>query len=157
MEPANSEEPVLSAVSWTKAASPSISPNHNISSPTTSGGLSKTRTPIWGYLMRTPRLFYLGYTVPHSIPSRPNQRPMKVEYFQAQRPSRANQPRAFTQATASKHWSPHSVRVRVRVGWYLLTLGDSTIWVYALNPIIWAYGIAPLSPCLQSTAKDWDS
>ena len=30
----------------------------------------------------------------HSIPSRPNQRPITVEYFQAQHPSRANQPRA---------------------------------------------------------------
>ena len=39
---------------------------------------------------------YLGYTVPHSIPSRPNQRPINIEYFQAQHPSRANQPRAFT-------------------------------------------------------------
>ena len=46
--------------------------------------------------MRTPSLFYLGYTVPRSIPSRANQRPIKVEYFQAQHPNRANQPRAFT-------------------------------------------------------------
>ena len=47
--------------------------------------------------MRTPSLFYLGYTaLPHSTPSRPNQRPINVEYFQAQHPSRANQPRAFT-------------------------------------------------------------
>ena len=46
--------------------------------------------------MRTPSLFYLGYTEPHSILSRPNQRPINVEYFQAQHPSWANQPRAFT-------------------------------------------------------------
>ena len=38
---------------------------------------------------------YLGYTVPHSIPSRPNQRPISVESFRAQHPSRANQPRAL--------------------------------------------------------------
>ena len=45
----------------------------------------------------TPSLFYLGYTVvPHSIPSRPNQRPINVEYLQAQHPSRASQSRAFT-------------------------------------------------------------
>ena len=46
--------------------------------------------------MRAPSLFYLGYTVPHSIPTRPNQRPINVEYFQTQHPSRANRPRAFT-------------------------------------------------------------
>ena len=56
----------------------------------------KKRTPIWGDLMHTPRLFDLGYTVPHSIPSWPNQRSINVEYFQSQHPSRANQPRAFT-------------------------------------------------------------
>ena len=54
------------------------------------------RPPIWGYLMRTPSLFHLGYTVPHSIPSPSNQRPINVEYFQAQHRSRANQRRAFT-------------------------------------------------------------
>ena len=51
--------------------------------------------PHLAVLMRSPRLFYLGYTVPHSI-ERPNQRPINVECFQAQHPSRANQPRAFT-------------------------------------------------------------
>ena len=52
------------------------------------------------------------------------------------------------QATASKqHWSLRSVRVkirvRVRVGWYLLTYVDPTNWVYALGTPIWANGIAP--------------
>ena len=57
----------------------------------------KIRTPIWGYIMRTPSLFYLGYTaVSHSTPSRLNQRPINVESFRAQHPSRENQPRAFT-------------------------------------------------------------
>ena len=46
--------------------------------------------------MRTSSLFYLGYTVPHRIPSPPNQRPINVEYFQAQHLSRANQSGAFT-------------------------------------------------------------
>ena len=57
----------------------------------------KIRTPIWGYIMRTPSLIYLGYTaVSHSTPSRLNQRPINVESFQAHHPSRENQPRAFT-------------------------------------------------------------
>ena len=51
----------------------------------------KFRTPIGGYLMRTPSWFCLGYTVPHSIPSRPNQRPINVESFRTQYPSQANQ------------------------------------------------------------------
>ena len=46
--------------------------------------------------MRTPSLFYLGYALPHSIQSRPNQRPINVQYLQAQHPRRANQPTAFT-------------------------------------------------------------
>ena len=46
--------------------------------------------------MRTPRLFYLGYMVLHSIPSRPDPRPINVEYLQSQHPSRANQSRAVT-------------------------------------------------------------
>ena len=67
---------------------------------------------------------YLGYTVTHSIPSRPDQRPINVESskhgIQVGRISLEP-----SQATASKHWSLHSgrvkVRVRVRIGWYLLT------------------------------------
>ena len=80
---------------------------------------------------------YLGFTVPHSIPSRPNQRPINVEPFQAQlsiQIGRIN--REPSQATASKHWSPHSVRVkvgvRVRVGWYLHINLYKQKWVYAL-------------------------
>ena len=50
-----------------------------------------------------------------------------------------------SKATSSKKLSLHSVRVRVRVrvGWCLLTYLDQTVWLYALNTPIWAYGIAP--------------
>ena len=67
---------------------------------------TKFRTPIWGYLMRTPCLFYLDYTVPDSIPSRPNHRRINVEYFQAQHPSRANQPRTFTRDSIQARVTP---------------------------------------------------
>ena len=76
--------------------------------------------------MRTPSLFYLGYTEPHSILSRPNQRPINVEYFQAQQPSRANQPRVFT--SDSIQAPGHSLALGLglglsgfRVGWNLFT------------------------------------
>ena len=52
----------------------------------------KKIVPPYGGTQCTPSLFYLGYTVPHSIPSRPSRRPINVEYFQAQHPSRANHP-----------------------------------------------------------------
>ena len=48
-----------------------------------------------------------------------------------------------SQATASKHWSLHSVRVKVRVRTANL---NKTNWVYALGTPIWAYGIAPGVP-----------
>ena len=64
------------------------------------------------------------YTTPQH-PQRPDQRPINVECFQAQHPSRGRINLEPSQATASKHWSLHSVRVRVRVrvrvAWYLLT------------------------------------
>ena len=75
------------------------------------------RTPLWGYPCVQPVCF-MSYRVPHSIPSRWNQ----PKSFQAQLPSRPNQPTVGpSQATASKHCSLDSVqvRVRVRVGWYL--------------------------------------
>ena len=48
--------------------------------------------------MSAPSLFYVSslHSTPHSIPRQPNQRPINVDYFQAQHPSRANQPRTFT-------------------------------------------------------------
>ena len=77
------------------------------------------------------------YSTPQH-PERPNQRPINVEYFQAQHPSRANQPIALT-STVSKHWSLHSVRVRVRVrvrvGWYLLILGSNKPGVRIKYPL----------------------
>ena len=49
-----------------------------------------------GVLHAYTQFVSLGYTVPHSIPSRPNQRLINVEDFQTQHPCQANQPRAFT-------------------------------------------------------------
>ena len=75
--------------------------------------------------MRTPSLFCIGYILPHSIPSRLNQGPINVEYFQAQRQSRVNKPKAFTSDSIQALVTPYSggvkVRVRVRVGWYMFT------------------------------------
>ena len=58
---------------------------------------------LWGYLMRIIHPVCLSrlYSTPHypePAQSTSNQRPINVEYFQAQHPSRANQPinRAFT-------------------------------------------------------------
>ena len=88
---------------------------------------TKIRTPIliyMGIFNGHTQFVYLGCTIPHSILSRPNQRPINVEYFQAQHPCRANQPRALT-SDSIQVLVTHSVRVevsvRVRVGWYLLT------------------------------------
>ena len=71
-------------------------------------------------------LSIIGCTLPHSIPSRPNQSPINVEHFRAQHPPLA-------ESTLSLHKRQHPStghiyhivrvrdRVRVRVGWYLVT------------------------------------
>ena len=77
-----------------------------------------------GAFKRTPRLFYLGYAVPHIILSGPInvQSTFSISRHSIQVGRINLEP---SQATASKHWSLHGVRVRVwvrvRVGWYLLT------------------------------------
>ena len=79
----------------------------------------KNRTHIvWGCASLPPSWLCTAYTVPIvlvfpicSIPSRPNQ--LKSLSKQSNQVGRINlEP---TQGTASKHRSPHSVRVRVRV------------------------------------------
>ena len=80
----------------------------------------KNRTPIWGCKQVLPpdcytsTCIYTGHTaaVPHSIPSRPNQRINSVSEHSI-KVARINL--EHSQATASKHWSLPSVRVRVRV------------------------------------------
>ena len=79
-------------------------------------------THTWGYASIPPSWLYTAYTaavVPivlgifptHSIPSRLNQ--LKSLSKQSNHMSLINlEP---SRATASKHWSPHSVRIRVRV------------------------------------------
>ena len=83
----------------------------------------KIRYPHMGVCHAYTQFVFLGYTAAsHSTPSRLNQRPINVESFQAQHPSRENEPRAFT-SDSIQHWSLRSVRakarVRVRVGRYL--------------------------------------
>ena len=82
---------------------------------------AKKSVPTHGvYASLPPSWLYTAYTVPivqgfptHSIASRPNQ--LKSISKQSNQVGRINlEP---SQATASMHWSPHSVRVRVQVEW----------------------------------------